>query len=171
MKKLKKNLIAKNIILSVIMSMMNYSSAWAVSADMQFSGRLIDPNSCIVENKESGVFIDFGTDIVPWKIDGENYSREIELNIVCNVLATNALKIKFDGASPESGFDDNVVGLTNRDLGIALTLDDKKVSINEWVKFTYPKELVLKMTLVKNPDVKIAAGSFSGYVITYIDYQ
>lgn len=161
----------KKIIASVIMSIMKFSSAWAVSADVKFSGTLINPVSCVVENKESGVFINFGDDIIPRKIDGVNYTREIDLNIVCQAPVTNALKIRFYGGAPLSGFDKNVVGLTNPYLGIALTMDGRKVAVNEWVNFTYPKKFILKMTLVKKPDMKIPSGSFSGYVVTYIEYQ
>lgn len=145
--------------------------AQAASSDgvqINMSGTLIEPLSCQI-NGNSDLTIDFGSEIIPRKIIGENYAKDLQLNISCEGNYTNALRIQFYGSPPD--FDKKVVALTKKGIGVAIYNGGAQIGVSEWYNFLYEKKLPLKLVLVRNPDQEITGGEFSGYVTMRMDYR
>lgn len=144
------------------------SHAHAVEQFIRFEGTLIEPVSCVY-NDGGSTEVNFGSDILSRKIDGENYSREFKVKFDCAGLVTNDIRMRFYGGGPD--FDTKAVGLTMKDIGVAIYNGSKRIGVSEWNNITAMQTYTYKAVLVKKKDAVIPGGSFSGYVNILVDYR
>lgn len=144
------------------------SSSLAYADNMLFSGTLINPPPCVINNSGT-ITVDFGDDILTSRVDGAQYIKPVTYTLNCTGAVSNALKmtIKGDGA----GFDTTVLKTSNSSLGIKLVRNSQLLTLNSPFTFSYPTIPVLQAVPVKQTGATLSTGYFYGTATMVVEYQ
>ncbi|MGL5387399.1 MAG: fimbrial protein [Serratia sp. (in: enterobacteria)] len=135
---------------------------------VNFSVTVIDPPPCKI-NDGNDVSVNFGTDVLITRVNGENYKQPVPYNLTCvPEPSSNALKLQFTGQA--AGFD-SALATSNSNLGIKLLHGDTVLPINSWLNFTWPAAPEINAVLVKRPGSTLSPGVFSGVATMLVLYQ
>ncbi|MBW5816922.1 fimbrial protein [Yersinia kristensenii] len=143
-------------------------SSWAYADNMLFSGTLINPPPCVINNTGT-ITVDFGNEVMTSRVDGAQYIQPVTYTLSCTGAISNALKMTIKGNG--AGFDGNVLKTNNSDLGIKLVRNDQALALNTAFTFSYPTIPVLKAVPVKKAGSTLNAGDFYGTATMVVEYQ
>lgn len=135
---------------------------------VNFSVTVIDPPPCKI-NDGNDVSVDFGTEVLITRVNGENYKKPVPYNLTCvPEPSSNALKMQFSGQA--AGFD-SALATSNSNLGIKLLQGDTVLPVNSWLNFTWPTTPQINAVLVKRPGSTLSPGAFTGVATMVVHYQ
>ncbi|WP_024528208.1 fimbrial protein [Serratia fonticola] len=168
--KMEKAMLKTYILVSLLMVPVTFSHyVSAAPGDVKFSGTLIEPPPCTF-NDGSPILVDFGTAVMTHRVDGSNYAKPINYNLVCTTPPLNTMRIKVQGTA--STFDTKVLRTAEKtDLGIAITADNKALPINTWLNFNNPASPKMQAVPVKKSGATLTGGSFTATATMQVDYQ
>jgi type 1 fimbria pilin len=124
-------------------------------------------SSCNINGGRS-INVDFGDDVVTTQIDGKNYRQQVVYSLTCSGLSNNSLKLQIQGST--ASFDNQLLQTSNDGLGIAIFSDNQRLSVNQWLSFTYPNIPVLEVIPMKLPGAKLKGGAFTAGATMKVDY-
>ncbi|OWF82273.1 hypothetical protein B4907_13865 [Yersinia kristensenii] len=163
---------SRTLILTIFLVILIFTRGVLASNDnMLFKGTLIEPPNCIINNGQI-LDVNFGDEVMTSRVDGKNYLKRVTHSLKCTDPALNNMKVQIIGEG--ASFDDTSLRTNNEDLAIKIFFNQKHVSVNEWVKFTYDNGLGvyrLDVVPVKNPVATLKGGSFLASGILMVDYQ
>ncbi|UBX48567.1 fimbrial protein [Providencia alcalifaciens] len=148
------------------------SNPFALGLEANLYGNLIvTPPECILNNNNQAA-IHFG-DILLTRIDGNNYSQTLPLNLSCTGLAKNnlTLTLEGDGTSFNS---DGALKTSNNKLGVAFYINNVRQAINQPVNINYTSLPSLKAAPIKNMTAGFNdtdGGSFTALATLKVNYQ
>ncbi|HEP1044392.1 TPA: fimbrial protein [Serratia marcescens] len=127
------------------------------------------PLPCVL-NARLPIEVDFGDEVVTTRIDGSAYRQPVKYSLSCSGQGKNAMRLQFRGSG--AAFDGAVLQTSVQGLGIAFELaQQKRLSLNSWVNFTYPDLLEIYAVPVKRPGVELPTGEFTAAATLRVDYQ
>ncbi|EKJ8220211.1 fimbrial protein [Citrobacter sedlakii] len=154
----------KKILLGFLLSSFTLSAA----ENLQFSGTLIAPPTCTVNNEET-IEIGFG-DVAIEKIDGVNYTTLIGLNVYCNYPGRNhQMTLTIGGAI--SDFNPAAIETDVDGLGVEIKQNGQPFTINDVLsveELTFP---LLEAVPVKKSGASLKDGSFEAWATIKVEYQ
>jgi type 1 fimbria pilin len=142
--------------------------AAALETNMSFNGILIEDPSCVLNNNQP-IMVDFG-DVVISEINGVNYTQPVEYTLSCEAKADKAMKLMIYGSAAPFNSSALATNKTNK-LAIIFQANNSKLSVNNWVNFTYPEIPKLTATPIKKSDATLKAGKFSAGATMMMDFQ
>ncbi|QHB31511.1 fimbrial protein [Yersinia canariae] len=143
-------------------------STLAYADNMLFSGTLINPPPCVINNTGT-ILVGFGDDVLTSRVDGTQYMQPVTYTLNCTGAVSNALKMTIKGNG--AGFDTSVLSTNNSALGIKLLRNEQALGLNTAFTFSYPTIPVLKAVPVKQPGATLSAGAFYGTATMVVEYQ
>ncbi|MFJ1231479.1 fimbrial protein [Yersinia proxima] len=143
-------------------------STFAYADNMLFSGTLINPPPCVINNSGT-IIVNFGNDILTSRVDGVQYMQSVTYALNCTAAVSNALKMTIKGNG--ANFDTSVLSTNNSALGIKLIRDEQTLPLNTEFTFSYPTVPVLKAVPVKQTGATLSAGNFYGTATMVVEYQ
>ncbi|CAI1194786.1 fimbrial protein [Serratia liquefaciens] len=165
---MKNNNIWRRAVLAVVV----LGSLWVnlpLQADnMSFHGRLIEQAPCTVNSGED-ISVDFGSELLTTKIDGNNYIKTVDYSLVCKGNTRNTMKMKVQGNA--TTFNASALQTNMADLGISLRAKGAALAINNWVNFTYPDKPVLQAVPVMRAGSTLSGGDFMAAATLMVSYQ
>lgn len=164
----KRYMLAGSILLGAV-----FTAQGAVEGDtttVNVTGTLLDAPECTI-NGNNQVDVDFGDDVVIGQIDGTSYKKkQLELRLVCNNLANNALMVTIDG--PPAPFNDDLIKTDVEGLGIRLFIYSSSISPRGTSHpFYYGQPLYFSVAPVVQDGVTLSAQPFSGTGTIVFRYQ
>lgn len=144
------------------------SSSLAYADNMLFSGTLINPPPCVINNTGT-ITVDFGDDVLTSRVDGTQYMKPVTYTLNCTGAVSNALKMTIKGNG--ANFEPSVLSTNNSALGIKLMRNDQALALNTAFTFSYPTVPVLKAVPVKQPGATLSTGVFYGTATMVVEYQ
>ncbi|WP_158784164.1 fimbrial protein [Pantoea sp. BAV 3049] len=136
--------------------------------NMKFHGTLVSYPDCTINNNQP-IEINFGNVGVN-KVDGVNYTKDIDYNITCDGDADDAgLYISLLGTAVQ--FDLAAVESSVADLGIEIKNNDKPFTLGTQIKVD--KNALPKLTAVpvKKDGAELSVGDFSATATLQAFYQ
>ncbi|WP_261110679.1 fimbrial protein [Serratia liquefaciens] len=115
------------------------------------------------------ISVDFGSELLTTKIDGNNYIRTVDYSLVCKGNTRNAMKMKVQGNA--TTFNASALQTNMADLGISLRANGAALTINNWINFTYPDKPVLQAVPVMRAGSTLSGGDFMAAATLMVDYQ
>ncbi|MFJ3264863.1 fimbrial protein [Serratia liquefaciens] len=128
---------------------------------------IVSPPPCTI-NDDRPIEVDFG-EVMTTRVDGNNYRMPVNYTLSCVEAASNAMKLQVRGSG--AGFDGTVLRTNQTGLGIELRQDDKKLAVNSWLNFTYPKKPELWAVPVKQGGATLSGGEFTAGATLSVAYQ
>lgn len=169
--------------LMLILFLMGTTTAWgvtrnsAVKADpppvsgmvsVNIKGKVLAAPQCTI-NSGQIIDVNFGTAMTT-RVDTKEYKQPINYHLLCeDNIPNNALKVAITGAG--APFDAQILGTGNKDLGISILYQDKKLPLGQYVNFNWPNPPKLDALLVKRPGTKLSGGPFETIATLVISYQ
>ncbi|VEI15219.1 Minor fimbrial protein prsF precursor [Serratia plymuthica] len=129
---------------------------------------VIAPPPCTI-NGDQTIDVDFGSELLTTQIDGSNYIKTVDYSLECKDNTSNAMKLKVQGSA--TTYDASALQTNMADLGVALKANGNPLTINNWVKFTYPDKPVLQAVPVKRAGSTLSGGDFAAAATLMVDYQ
>lgn len=129
------------------------------STTVSIMGTVFVGPSCKL-NGNAAIHVPFGDNLDITQIDGDNYKKDIPLNLSCT---GNPATLRFTfGNNPGSGFDPDVLSTNMADLGIRLLKpDDTLLKLNETFEVPYSAAgPSLKAVPVKRTGAVLPTGGF-----------
>ncbi|MBU5413215.1 fimbrial protein [Serratia ureilytica] len=124
--------------------------------------------SCVINGNRT-VEVDFG-EVLTVRVDGRNYMKNLDYTLECSDLNSNVLKMSVQGNA--TSFDASALQTNVNDFGVALRANGEPLSINSWLRFTYPDKPVLQAVPVKRAgEKKLPGGAFSAGATLLLAYQ
>lgn len=144
-------------------------SGSAQADNMRFSGTLIEPPPCVINNSQP-IEVNFGNDVMTSRVDGTSYKKmPITYQLNCTGNATNALRMQIEGSA--AGFNNQWLNGNKANFAIALLNNGAALGVNRWFNFTYPTVPVLEAVPAKNPAGGLTGGIFVVTATMKIDYR
>jgi len=140
----------------------------AAADNMRFSGSLIAPPPCVINNNDL-IEVNFGNDVMTTRIDGSYKKQPVVYSVECKNAPNNAMKMQIQGNS--AVFDGDVLQTNKDDLGVALLRNGNRQPINTWVNFTYPNMPTFEAVPVKQAGATLSGGAFSAGATMKVEYQ
>lgn len=111
-------------------------------------------NSCIVNDE----IVNFGKNIDPGRIDGNNYTQIIPIGVQCD--GNNNFLIRMHGRPSDMGA--NVLKTSQENIGIALTFEPNGTTwpLNSDILISGSLYSAFKVGLVKRPGTTVTVGPF-----------
>ncbi|WP_249921537.1 fimbrial protein [Serratia plymuthica] len=144
------------------------ASGSALATDIKVSVTVIAPPHCTV-NGGKAILVDFGTDLVTTRVNGNNYVKTVDYTLDCRGNSRNAMKMRVVGTATD--FNRNALQTQQSNLGIELRANGQPLAINGWLNFTYPNAPTLQAVPVKRNNSVLNTGSFSAGATLMVDYQ
>lgn len=149
-----------NISLIFLITLTGLPLALAWNAQVNFSGTLVRPPSCIINN-DTPIDLDFGDNLLTTRIDGVHYRQRLNWTLVCSDNPSNSMHLRITGSG--ASFDATALATNVHGLGIRFSQGaaNTTLNLNDWLDFTYPTLPVLTAIPVKDPSVKLSGGTFT----------
>lgn len=113
--------------------------------------------------------MDFGSELLTTKIDGNNYIRTVDYSLECKDNTRNAMKMMVQGNA--TTFDASALQSNMADLGVSLRANGAALTINDWMNFTYPDKPVLQAVPVMRAGSTLSGGDFMAAATLMVSYQ
>ena len=162
-------LIAACMLASGALSGTALAAAEGDTTTVYVTGTLVDAPECTV-NANNNVNVSFGSDVITYQVNGENYKQKIPYTLTCtNISSSQGLKMTLNGSV--AGFNNTLFKTSNTGLGIRILNDTSVVSPGGAVNFDYWNQPVLwAVPVEQNPDT-LNTGYFEGSATMVISYQ
>lgn len=148
--------------------MLLLSGRASANTPVYITGTVIAPLPCTI-NGDQTIDVDFGSELLTTKIDGNNYIKTVDYSLECKDNTSNAMKLKVQGNA--TTFDASALQTNMADLGVSLRANGTALTINDWVNFTYPDKPVLQAVPVKRAGSTLSGGDFMAGATLMVDYQ
>lgn len=146
-----------------------FAPLWAFAATtVTVKVTVVAPPPCII-NEDQPIDVDFGSELLTTKIDGNNYIKTVDYSLECQNNTSNAMKLQVQGSA--TTFDSSALQTNMADLGVALKANGTALTINNWVNFTYPDKPVLQAVPVKRAGSTLNGGDFVAAATLMVAYQ
>lgn len=154
------------LIISLIMLV---SSNISSANNMKLHGILLEPPACKIQD-DNVIDIFFGKNVGIHRIDGINYTQEIDYKLVC-VDNVKGWVLGLSVIGPQSNFDSAALQTNVNNLAIRLTQDGKPFEINKRITITPTRPPLLKAVPIKRPGSDLPEGAFSVTATLLAEYQ
>lgn len=152
-------------LLTVLIALTLAPASWS-SLTVNVTGVVVE-GVCEINNGET-IHVDFGNNLQPRLIDGENFMKAIEYSLTCEDLTSNDLEMEFEGIA--TSFSEDYLATDREGLGIKLYMNGESMPINTWMPFTWPEVPVLQAAPVKSEATEVETGVFSASATLKIQY-
>ena len=138
------------------------------ATEVKFSGTVVDPPSCTLNNNEV-IEVQFGT-VGIRQADGRQLVKSLNDNLKCSGSdGSKSLKMMISGPP---GFAADVLATTTDGLGVRFYHNGEAVTLKEWFSLPKPASgLVLTASPIADPQVKPAAGDFQASATLLVAFQ
>lgn len=138
--------------------------------DMKFSGTLIVPPSCKINNDDR-IDVNFGDRLGINKIDGKNYLQLINYQIDCEEASSNSWMLILSLLGDSSGFDQDALMVANKNnLGIRIYQNGKPFTPGSRLLIDPTDPPTLEAVPVKQIGTTLIEGDFEVYATLQADY-
>lgn len=137
------------------------------SAKITVKVNVVAPPPCII-NHNRPIVVDFGDDVIIPRIDGSYKKRTIQYSMDCSGSAFTSLRMQIAG---KLGFDGYALDTSKENLGVGLTRDGSRLTLNNWFYFYSGYEPVLEAVLEKRRGTSPSGGAFTAGATLMVDYQ
>ncbi len=154
-----------------ILLLMALSGSAGAAENMRFSGTLIEPPPCTI-NDGGEVDVDFGNRVGVTKVDGVNYLQPVNYRVTCGpgagagawsmTLAVVGTPADYDEAAIESNVDD---------LAVRLLQNGKRFTLNQPIPIKLNAPPTLEAVPVKRPGAALKEGAFEATATLLAVYQ
>lgn len=145
---------------------------------VNFSGRLIESEPCIINNSQP-IQVDFGDELIVAKVptkDGNSYNKKIDFKWECNGISSGTdVVFSFDGK--DSNFDIELLAINEQDdIALQLYNGNKSLKLNNDFIYTYISDNLtpdLSASLVKSSSslAIVYPGAFTASATLTVAYQ
>ncbi|EMO9461141.1 fimbrial protein [Raoultella ornithinolytica] len=153
-------------LLTVLIALTLAPASWS-SLTVNVTGVVVE-GVCEINNGET-IHVDFGNNLQPRLIDGENFMKAIEYSLTCEDLTSNDLEMEFEGIA--TSFSEDYLATDREGLGIKLYMNGESMPLNTWMPFTWPEVPVLQAAPVKSEATEVETGVFSASATLKIQYH
>ncbi|VTT29097.1 fimbrial adhesin [Klebsiella pneumoniae] len=138
------------------------------ATEVKFSGTVVDPPSCTLNNNEV-IEVQFGT-VGIRQADGRQLMKTLNYNLKCSGSdGGKSLKMQFSGTP---GFAADVLATTTDGLGVRFYRNGEAVTLKEWFSLPNPASgLVLTASPIADPKAKPKAGDFQASATLLVAFQ
>lgn len=145
-------------------------SGQAASAEnMSFSGTLIEPPPCTI-NDGGEVGVDFGSRVGVNKVNGANYLQPVNYQITCETGSTPGnMTLEVVGNPPD--YDAAAIGSDVTDLAIRLLQNGQPFTLNKPIAIKLNAPPKLEAVPVKRPGATLTEGAFEATATLLAVYQ
>ncbi|MGP2758151.1 fimbrial protein [Serratia marcescens] len=157
------------LVLSLLLFSGSGFSALHAAENMHFSGTLIAPPPCTINNGQL-VDVDFGQRVGVNKVDGKNYLQTVDYQIACEP-GISGLVLGLTVTGVPVGFDEAALKTDLPDLGIRLLQAGKPFILNQRIAINAQNPPILQAVPVKKPGAELSAGAFVAWATLLADYQ
>lgn len=145
-------------------------SGQATAADnMRFSGTLIEPPPCTI-NDGGKVDVDFGDRVGVSKVDGVNYQQPVNYKITCTPGA-GAWNMTLTLVGTPADYDEAAVASNMDDLAVRLLQNGKRFTLNQPIPIKRSAPPTLEAVPVKRPGATLQEGAFEATATLLAVYQ
>ncbi|BEN43294.1 fimbrial protein [Serratia marcescens] len=142
----------------------------ATAADnMRFSGVLIEPPPCTI-NDGGKVDVDFGNRVGVSKVDGVNYQQPVNYRISCTPGA-GAWNMTLTVVGTPADYDEAAIKSDMDDLAVRLLQNGKRFPLNKPIPIKLNAAPTLEAVPVKRPGATLQEGAFEATATLLAVYQ
>lgn len=163
------NMVVPRSLLMISLLVSGAISTAGAAENMHFSGTLIAPPPCTINNNQM-VDVDFGQRVGVKKVDGKNYLQTVDYQITCEP-GTGGLVLGLTVTGIPSAFDEAALKTNKSDLGIRLLQAGQPFTLNKRIAIDAANPPLLQAVPVKKPGVELSAGAFEVLATLLADYQ
>ena len=138
----------------------------AQAVQVNFSGGLVESIPCTINNNDV-IRLDFGNGVIIRNLDGVNYSKPINYQIVCDAPGTVRLSLQ----GTETLFDDAAIQTNVAGLGIRINLGGQPFILNTPIVVNPASLPALVAVPVADPGNTPETGVFNATATLMADYQ
>jgi len=130
---------------------------------------VLAPLPCVLNEKQP-IEVDFGNEVMTTRIDGQAYRRKVGYSLSCSGQGKNAMRLQVKGTG--AAFDASALQTNVNGLAIAFEQPEgKRLPLNGWANFDYPKLPDLYAVPVRKNGVELLPGAFSAVATLRVAYQ
>lgn len=137
--------------------------------NMRFSGVLIEPPSCKI-NEGEVVEVDFEERVGVTKVDGVHYMKKLDYLITCEKWASG-LDLTLTLSGKKTLYDDAAIQTNVDDLGIRILKNGEPFNINSSIVVDPKSPPTLQAVPVKTPGASLKKGPFMATATLKVEYQ
>ncbi|CAI1617711.1 fimbrial protein [Serratia fonticola] len=139
-------------------------------ADMVFSGTLITPPPCTI-NDNNRIDVDFGERVGINKVDGTHYRQPMNYQISCEKGSGGNWLLSLSLIGTATGFDKNALQTNQSDLGLRVYQNDKPFMPGSSLAISLDNKPRLEAVPVKRAGATLTEGTFEAWATLQADYQ
>lgn len=136
------------------------------NATINFTGSLVEAVPCDINNSEP-IEVDFGDAVIIKNIDGDNYKKTIDYNIVC--ASYTGVSLSFNGS--RTTFDPAAVQSSIPKLGIRIESDGQPLLLNQAIAVNAANPPVITAAPIHETGQAPDPGSFNAHATMLATYQ
>jgi type 1 fimbria pilin len=140
----------------------------AAADNMRFSGTLIEPPPCTI-NDGGEVDVDFGNRVGVTKVDGVNYLQPVNYWITCGPGAEGSMTLEVVGTPAD--YDEAAIASNVDNLAVRLLQNGKRFPLNKPLPIGLNARPTLEAVPVKRPGVVLKEGVFEATATLLAVYQ
>lgn len=136
-----------------------------------FNATVIEGPPCIINNGQV-IEVNFGDDLQTTRIDGVNYSKNIDYTLDCGNTENSGLRMQIKGAA--TLFDNKLLaaeGGRGSILGIGFKANSVTLPVNTWLDLGGKSKPSLSAVPVGTPDMIQPPGDFSAAATMLFEYK
>ncbi len=152
-----------------IFLLMVLSGNAAAAENMRFSGTLIEPPPCTI-NDGGKVDVDFGNRVGVSKVDGVSYMQPVNYRITCTPGA-GKWNMTLEVVGTPADYDDAAIVSNMDDLAVRLLQNGKPFTLNKPVSIKLNTPPTLEAVPVKRPGATLKEGAFEAAATLLAVYQ
>ncbi|AOE97959.1 fimbrial protein [Serratia marcescens] len=152
-----------------ILLLMALSGAAGAADNMSFSGTLIEPPPCTI-NDGGEVEVDFGNRVGVTKVDGVNYLQPVNYRVSCTPGAS-AWSMTLEVVGTPADYDEAAIASNVEDLAVRLLQNGKRLILNQPIAVRLDALPTLEAVPVKRPGATLREGAFEATATLLAVYQ
>ena len=155
---------------TILLAFLLISVTSQAAENLQFSGTLVAPPICTVNNEET-IEIDFGNVAID-RINGSNYTELVGLFIYCDsVRQDNSIAMTLSFGGTPTDFDPAAIETDVEGLGIEIRQNDKPLNIGDVLVVNELAIPMLEAVPVKKNGASLPIGDFEAWGTIKVEYQ
>lgn len=152
-----------------ILLLMALSGSAGAAENMSFSGTLIEPPPCTI-NDGGEVEVDFGNRVGVTKVDGVNYLQPVNYRVSCTPGA-GAWSMTLEVVGTQADYDEAAIASNVDDLAVRLLQNGKRLILNQPIAIKLNALPLLEAVPVKRPGATLKEGAFEATATLLAVYQ
>ncbi|HEJ7990412.1 TPA: fimbrial protein [Serratia liquefaciens] len=154
---------------SSIFLLMALTSQAMAADNMRFSGTLIEPPPCSI-NDGGKVDVDFGNRVGVTKVDGVNYLQPVNYRVTCGPSA-EGWGMTLEVVGTPADYDESAIKSNMDDLAVRLLQNGKRFTLNSPIPIKLNALPTLEAVPVKRPGTTLKEGAFEATATLLAVYQ